>query len=76
MIAVTLRYNDIEFSTPLLLDSGSDYSLITNEIIEDFFCVNVNSLKKGRNTVGVGGDTEIAWINIDVEFGWEPYIPE
>jgi hypothetical protein len=57
-----------------LLDSGSDYSLITNEIIEDFFCVNVNSLKKGMTTAGVGGDTEIAWINIDVEFGWEPYI--
>lgn len=70
MLPVSLKYNNIELNTPLLLDSGSDYSVITNEIIEDYFCVDVNSLPKGRPTAGIGGNTDVAIIKIDVEFGW------
>lgn len=70
MLPVKLTYNEIEFDHLLMLDSGADYSMLKNEIVEDYFLVDVNSLRKGRTTSGIGGTTEIAWIDIDLEFGW------
>lgn len=69
MLKVTLKKDAIEFPTALLVDSGADFSMLRSDIVEDYFLINTSDLKKGIDTSGIGGETEIAWINIKIEFG-------
>lgn len=69
MLPVILKFKHIELPTALLLDSGSDFSMLRNDVIEDYFQINISDLKKGTiDTAGIGGEVEVAWIDLKVEF--------
>jgi len=69
MLQIVLTYNSIDFPTWILIDSGADYSIITREIVEDAFGVDISSLKKTGETCGITGKTKVAEIEMQMMFG-------
>lgn len=69
MLRVTIKKDNIEFPTILLVDSGADFSMLRTDVIEDIFLTDLSSLEKGIGTAGLGGETRIGWITLKVEFG-------
>ncbi|HEX17510.1 MAG TPA: hypothetical protein ENG60_03790 [Thermoplasmatales archaeon] len=61
--------DDIRFPTLLLIDSGADYSMLTKEIARDALNIDLSRLEREGKTTGIGGEMEVAWVNVKVGFG-------
>ncbi|HHD16899.1 MAG TPA: hypothetical protein ENK47_09340 [Euryarchaeota archaeon] len=67
MMPATISKGNDKIDVPFLVDSGADFPSIPRDLAEAL-SINIDDLPKDKIS-GVGGISDIAWVDLDIEFG-------
>ena len=67
MMPFSIVYKDEKVDTMGLLDSGADFSSIPLDLALGLN-IKIDGLKRDK-TSGIAGETDIAWVDLEIEFG-------
>ena len=68
LIECTLEYKGKTIKVYLLVDSGADFSMLRREVARDGLGIDLASLPVAGTTGGVGGETKVAFLEMNVSF--------
>jgi hypothetical protein len=72
LLQCTLEHQGNSLTTALLLDSGADISMLTQEVARDGLKIDVDKLEPAGDTGGIGGDISVAMVDVGVSFAMGP----
>jgi hypothetical protein len=64
-----LEINNIEIPINFLMDTGSDYSLLPRELVQEGFGIQIEDLPSGEDQQGLGGIFPTVQIEGKIRFG-------